>query len=190
MNFAVCSLLAIAVLIAGCATQQGAIDGPSRIEAPQAKSGDRWVYERINPFNRTVASELTEDAASEPLARLPFPLVPGMHWSEEVILPEPFGPPRVQKISGQVLGWERVSTPAGELLALKVQIEMGLGDAEADWTQTHRSDLVWYAPEVRHWVRIERRDERYARSGRTRNLRHDWIVWQLKEFTSSAPVSR
>ena len=177
-------LFCIAALVAGCATPQDTIREPTaRIEAPLLRSGERWIYDRINPFNRTVVSALTEDAASEPIAHIPFPLAPGMQWSEQIVVPEAFGPPRVQRISGRALGWERVRTPAGEFLALKVQREMGLGDADHQWTQTHRSDVIWYAPEVRRWVRIERRDERYARSGRNgRHVEHDWIIWQLKEF--------
>jgi len=179
-------LLVSTALIAGCAAPLAPVDSPARIEAPLARSGDRWIYDRINPYNRTLVSTLAEDASSQPVARIPFPIEAGAHWSEQIVIPEPYGPPRVQKISGRALGWERVRTPAGEFLALKVQVEMNLGDPDPDWTQTHRSDLIWHAPEARHWVRIERRDERYAKAGRVRNLRQDWIIWELRSMGAPA----
>ena len=47
-------LLAAAALIAGCASPPPGAESAARVEAPQPKTGERWVYNQINPFNRTI----------------------------------------------------------------------------------------------------------------------------------------
>lgn len=177
------TLLGTAALIAGCAAPPNFVDSTARVEAPQVGGSARWTYAEVNPFNGIVTGTLTESAAGKSIGRIPFPLEPGMHWSERQILPQEFGPARVQWVSGRALGWEKVRTPAGEFLALKVIRETSFGDGDYAWTQTQRIEQIWYAPAVGHWVRLERRDERYARTARRgRAIQFDRILWELKDY--------
>ena len=177
------ALLAALILAAGCAPLTGPQAPGPRVEAPQISGGSHWVYRKVNPFNGETIGTLTEHAGGDSLGQLPFPLEAGRQWSERLVIPQDFGPSRVQWIWGQTLGWENIRTPAGAWLALKVVRETAFGDGDSEWTQTRRVETLWYVPEVAHWVRLERRDERYLRAGRrSRTLQFDRILWELEAY--------
>ena len=113
-----------------------------------------------------------------PLATLRFPLAAGTSWKQAVRVTDERG--RVLRWSAltRAIRWERVATPAGEFVALRVEREINTGDVEPGWNSTQLSDVVWYVPEVERWVRWEHRLERLERTRDPRVVR-DWTLWEL-----------
>ena len=126
---------------------------------------------------------------SAPLARIPFPIASGQGWREQATITDQRGTNFLWQVQGHSLGWERVKTPAGEFVALRIERQMNLGDYDYAWSDTRVAETYWYAPEVKRWVRLEHRYERvelWVKAHARRNQR-DWIVWELKEFRPASP---
>jgi hypothetical protein len=119
-----------------------------------------------------------------PLARIRFPIAPGQSWREQSTMTDAYGVRFVWRTYGRAIGWERVQTPAGQFVALRIERHMNLGDYDYDWSDTQVVETYWYAPQVKRWVRLEHRYERYniMDSPRARRTLKDWIVWELHEF--------
>jgi hypothetical protein len=175
--------------VAGCAPVQ-VVDAPvARIEAPAPRAGARWTYDVIDPYRREVVGSFSQDATggaqrqefSAPYTKLPFPLTPDMHWDEKIEAVGTHDQIFVWRIAGRAHGWERVRTPAGEFDALRIVRTMNLGDGVASWTNTIRTETLWYAPAVNGWVRLERRDTQRERAGMNPRTNDDWRIWELRE---------
>lgn len=87
-----------------------------------------------------------------------FPLYVGKTWKGKVLLTNTKQPgiEVTAYLRGKALGWEMVTVPAGNYLALKLHME-GRYDARGpggNWDGTI-DDTLWYAPEVRNAVRYE-----------------------------------
>lgn len=121
---------------------------------------------------------------SAPLARIALPIAPGQSWRERATVTDAYGKNFLWQSWGHAVGWERVRTPAGEFVALRVERQMNLGDYDYAWSDTRVVETYWYAPEVKRWVRLEHRYERVELGVRPHIRRNqtDWIVWELKEF--------
>lgn len=121
---------------------------------------------------------------SAPLARIPFPIAPGQAWSQQATTTDEYGVNFLWRTYGRAAGWERVRTPAGEFVALRIDRMMNLGDYDYTFSDTEVAESYWYAPQVKRWVRLEHRYERYevGVNPRIRRTLTDWIVWELKEF--------
>lgn len=119
-----------------------------------------------------------------PLRLFPYPLEPGRSWREESIVTGPTGERRRQQVYGNVLGWERVTVPAGEFVAVKIRRQRYLGDREWWRSETYRLETDWYAPDVKAVVRHEERDEwrDLTRSRWGMYMNGDWTVWQLTSY--------
>jgi hypothetical protein len=115
---------------------------------------------------------------SPALTVIPFPIAPGSHWLETLTATDERGESRRQQTWGRALGWERVSTPAGQFVALRIERDRNLGDRTNIWFETYTHETVWYAPAVQRWVRIEWRSRRQE-MGRDPRVEQDAIVWQL-----------
>jgi hypothetical protein len=179
--------------IAGCAGPIPVVDAPvARIEAPAARAGERWSYDEIDPYRRTVVGTLLQTAAggaqrqafSAPYTKLRFPLMPGMSWSERTEAVDAHGSVYPWRIAARASGWERVRTPAGEFDALRISRTMNLGDADDGWLDTTRTETLWYAPAVNGWVRVERHDKQREDAGRAPRNREDWRIWELREHVA------
>ena len=121
---------------------------------------------------------------SAPLSRIALPIAPGQSWHERSTITDAYGVNFLWQTWGHALGWERVKTPAGEFVALRVERQMNLGDYDYSWSDTRVVETYWYAPEVKRWVRLEHKYERIellVKPHHRRDLK-DWIVWELKEF--------
>lgn len=112
------------------------------------------------------------------LTVIPFPIAPGSHWLETLTATDGHGESRRQQTWGRALDWERVSTPAGEFVALRIERDRNLGDRTNIWFETYVHETLWYAPGVKRWVRVEWRSRRQE-MGRNPRVEHDAIVWQL-----------
>ena len=134
--------------------------------------------------------ELAENAGSTtrifsvPLARIPFPIAPGQGWREEATVTDQHGVAFLWRTYGGAIGWEKVRTPAGEFVALRIERQMTLGDYDYQWSDTKVVETYWYVPAIKRWVRLEHRYERVELrvSPRSRRTMFDHIVWELKEF--------
>jgi hypothetical protein len=113
-----------------------------------------------------------------PFATLRFPLAAGTSWKQAVHVTDERGRTLRWAALTRAIRWERVSVPAGEFVALRVEREMNLGDVEASWGSTQVSDVYWYVPEVRRWVRWEHRSERRERALDGR-VEREWKLWEL-----------
>ena len=121
---------------------------------------------------------------SAPLARIPFPIAPGQSWREQSNITDAHGVTYLWRSWGGARGWERIKTPAGEFVALRVERVMNLGDYDYAWSNAEVVETYWYAPAVKRWVRLEHRYERVELevSPRIRRTLTDRIVWELREF--------
>jgi hypothetical protein len=112
------------------------------------------------------------------LTVIPFPIAPGSHWLETLTATDLHGESRRQQTWGRALDWERVSTPAGEFVALRIERDRNLGDRTNIWFETYVHETLWYAPAAKRWVRVEWRSRRQE-MGINPRVEQDAIVWQL-----------
>ncbi|MGH8746190.1 MAG: hypothetical protein ACREUK_06840 [Burkholderiales bacterium] len=118
---------------------------------------------------------------SPALTVIPFPIAPGSRWLETLTSTDDHGESRRQQTWGRALGWERVGTSAGEFVALRIERDRNLGDRDNNWLDTYVHETLWYAPEVKRWVRVEWRSRRQE-IGRNPRVDRDAIVWQLISY--------
>ncbi len=128
-----------------------------------------------------------------PYPAYPFPLDIGKSWSMRVNATNPLtGQRRSVRVDGQVLGAERVSTPAGTFDTIKIRRLVYAGDWEGPLRETQILQLDWYAPALGRSVRAESNSQwldvsRCSRSG-CALFRGDWDVLELVSH-SAARVS-
>jgi hypothetical protein len=100
-----------------------------------------------------------------PLQRYVFPLAPGQVWNQWVEnvndTAKTHGAINRYVVVG---GWQKVTTPAGVFDAIQLRVVMRLDDGEFWRWPTTCNDRVWYAPEVRAFVRADR-DAGYVERG-------------------------
>lgn len=134
---------------------------------------------------------------AQPLAVLPLPISPGASWSQQVRATDlATGRKTVVSLHGKVRGWEKVKVPAGEFVALKVVKDLYLGDDEWWRTQTRRTVVDWYVPEVK-WVVKRTTSDEYRDIARGRDpgffdnslIRGDRYVWELTAYQLVREVS-
>jgi len=137
------------------------------------------VQQLSQPWN--VAAQSTGAARrrySPPLTVIPFPIAPGSHWSETLTSVDKDGEIRRQQTWGRALDWERVTTPAGEFVALRIERDSNLGDNDVFWHDTYTHETLWYAPAVKRWVRRDWRSRRQE-IGMDPRIDIDAVIWQL-----------
>jgi len=90
----------------------------------------------------------------------PFPLEPGKTWRSVLNSTDvTSGKKYSTHIHGKVVGWERVSVPAGEFDALRIQRQVFAGNMEGFRTQEEITETDWYVPGVRRAVRTQTSSE-------------------------------
>jgi hypothetical protein len=98
----------------------------------------------------------TEYEFSPPYPAYVFPLEAGKSWSLRVTATNPAtGKHSSVRVDGEVLGSERISTPAGTFDTIKVKRSIYAGDAEYFRGETNISETDWYAPALGRAVRSE-----------------------------------
>ena len=119
-----------------------------------------------------------------------FPLEPGNEWSLRVDAVNPAtGARRSVRVDATVLGAERIRVPAGDFDTLKIRRTVYAGDATnyLGLTETTISEIEWYAPSLRRYVRLI--SDSYYRDSTRRQaaqvMRGDWSRYELV----SAPVA-
>jgi len=81
------------------------------------------------------------------------------------------------------VGWEDVTVPAGTFRAARYERVSNYFDADVFRWRSERRETLWYAPEVRHWVKrsvsgtwtrpIWQRRRAFV------GMRDDWVNWEL-----------
>ena len=79
----------------------------------------------------------------------------------------------------RVLGWEEVQVPAGKFRALKIVSE-GRFERAGTVAQGTASDVIWYVPEVRRWVKITSDLQPLGRKGRGEHSGEELVAYELK----------
>lgn len=74
----------------------------------------------------------------------------------------------------RTLRWERVTVPAGQFVALRVERLLRVDYPDASRMDTQRSDRLWVAPEVGRWVLRET-------SGRYLEPSDESLSWRLED---------
>ena len=149
-----------------------------------------------------VLQEAHHDAAlrfEQPVTLIPPQLTPGLQIIDKtryVMLPERLAGGDVQPgrdgndlvfrdlfwhVYTQVLGWETVAVPAGRFEVARVQRRVFFKHFDTFRIQSTRTETLWYAPSIGHWVAREWTGEYLVPGARRRSaaFREDWVRWEL-----------
>ena len=179
--------------------------------------GPDYVIMAVNPTSANVGSPRTEIYAAdgnwlrhpvlnhnqlidyefaEPYPAYVFPLETGRAWSRRVNARNLVtGQVRSIRVDGEVVGSERIPTPAGAFDTVMIRRRIYAGDWDGFLMETNITEVEWYAPELGRPVRLERNSQWYDTSrgrgggmfGFNNNqlMRGDWYVFEL----TSAPAA-
>jgi hypothetical protein len=180
--------------------------------------GPDYVVVAVNPTSANVGSPRTEIYApdgnwlrhpvpnhdqlidyefAQPYPAYVFPLETARAWSRRVNARNlATGQVRSIRVDGEVLGAERITTPAGAFDTVRIRRRIYAGDWDGFLTETNITEFEWYAPELGRPVRLDRNSQWYDTSrgagrggmfGFNNNqlMRGDWYVFEL----TSAPAS-
>ena len=157
--------------------------GPARTEV-YAKDGN-WLRHALTNHDQPVDYEFAEAYPA-----YVFPLEPGKSWSVRVPALNPASGERNSvRVDGEVLGTERIVTPAGSFDTIKVRRRVYAGDWEAFRFETNIVETDWYAPALGRPVKSESKSGYLhpSRCGRgpCRPIRGDWNLFELVETSAS-----
>jgi hypothetical protein len=94
-----------------------------------------------------------------------YPLEPGKSWRTVVrSMDVATGKAYNTHVRGKVVGWERVTVPAGQFDALKIEREVFAGNMTATTTQEEIREIDWYVPSVRRSVRTSAQSQHFDNS--------------------------
>ncbi|WP_018410952.1 DUF3108 domain-containing protein [Methyloversatilis thermotolerans] len=139
-----------------------------------------WVVAQDTVYDR-------DNRYEPPLPVLPTVLEPGVRESwQSMVIDDPKDRARRWHVQLDVLGEERVTVPAGEFDALRIRRLIKFEHPDFFRMFSERREELWYAPEIRRWIRREWSGS-YQQRMRSRAplLREDWIVWELQTFTQA-----
>jgi hypothetical protein len=121
-----------------------------------------------------------------------YPLAPGKSWttvvrSTDVVTGRTYN----THIKARVIGWERVSVPAGQFDALRIERAVFAGNMEGSRTQEEIEETEWYAPSVRHPVRKQSNSQHFdsSRGGGDGGgeyplrIRGDYLIGELVAYS-------
>jgi hypothetical protein len=118
------------------------------------------------------------------------PLDPGKSWSMRVGATDPISGRRNSvRVDGDVVGTERISTPAGAFDTIKVKRRVYAGDWGLFTAETNIVETDWYAPALGRPVRTERNssymdpDKCGRPSSACTPVRGDWTVFELVNYS-------
>ena len=121
-----------------------------------------------------------------------FPLEPGKTWKAVLSSTDVATGKRYRTyVHGKVVGWERITVPAGAFDALKVQRQVFAGNMEGFRTQEEISETDWYVPSVRRAVLTQTSSQHFdsSRGGGDGGgeypllIRGDWLIGELVAYS-------
>ncbi|HET7158612.1 MAG TPA: hypothetical protein VFI62_06430 [Burkholderiales bacterium] len=122
----------------------------------------------------------------------PYPLTPGKTWYTVVRATDTqTGRQFNTHVKGKILGWERISVPAGQFDALKIQREVFAGNMQGFKTQEEISEIDWYVPSARRAVRTQAHSQHFdtSRGGSDgggeypERVRGDFLISELTAYS-------
>jgi hypothetical protein len=129
-----------------------------------------------------------------PYVALPFPLAAGKTWRAYVNATDPAsGQTHRVRIDGKVLGWERVSVPAGEFDALVVRRIVYAGNEDTTRGEENITEFDWYAPALGGIVKHVSSSAYFDKMSSCDDLfcaawvRNDWNVAELVSHRRAGP---
>jgi hypothetical protein len=123
--------------------------GPAHTEIYAADGN--WLRHPVTNHDQPVEHEF-----SPPYPAYQFPLDTDKSWSVRVTATDAVsGQRRSVRIDGEVLGGERITTPAGSFDTIKIKRRVYAGDWEQWRFETNITETEWYAPALGRAVRIE-----------------------------------
>jgi hypothetical protein len=131
---------------------------------------------------------------SPPYPAYVAPLDAGKSWSMRVSATDPASGRRNSvRVDAEVLGNERVSTPAGPFDTIRVKRRAYAGDWEAFRNETNIEETEWFAPALGFAVKTERKSgyidqQRCATRLACSPTRGDWFVYELATYGRSKPA--
>lgn len=96
-----------------------------------------------------------------PFQRFSFPLAVGKTWQSELVkraTPVQRYSTVSESMRGTVVGWDRITVPAGTFTALRIDVTTVWHDLDAATVRGTSRETVWYVPEVRNVVLLHRQD--------------------------------
>jgi hypothetical protein len=156
--------------------------------AHQAKINDRVVDrpEEIYDSLWTIKQEPAYDVVQ--IFDRPLPFLPiGLEAGSRTVFQTAYKIDGVNRLfywrSGlYAAGWERITVPAGEFVALRVERSSWFAHYDAFRVDSVRRDTLWYSPEVNRWVRREWNGEYRGAGSRRLAAREDWVRWDLLAY--------
>jgi hypothetical protein len=133
-------------------------------------------------------NQLIEYDFAQPFPAYAFPLEPRRTWSQRVNARNAATGRTVSvRVDGEVLGGERIVTPAGSFDTIRIQRRIYAGDWDGFLSETTITESEWYSPEFGRPVRLDRSsqwmDTSRGAGGMIFNnnqLMHgDWLVAEL-----------
>lgn len=119
-----------------------------------------------------------------PYPAFQFPLQPGKSWQASVAATDPVtGRTNRVRVDADVIGWERVTVPAGAFDAIHVRRLVYAGNYEYFRGQEQIAEHDWYVPALNGVVRRET-NSGYCDLTQVRMCwrRNDWTVAELVEY--------
>jgi hypothetical protein len=160
----------------------------------EAQRGNRSWTERYTPewnWLERPMTNLRNFRYSPPYPALSFPLAARKTWHGYVQATDPVtGRVNRVRVDGKVLGWERVTVPAGEFDTLKIERYVYAGNAEFFRMEERIREYDWYAPKAGIVVRHEESSE-YTDTSRScwfancMLILNDWTVMELASHGTS-----
>ncbi len=154
--------------------------------APGLPAG--FGYEKTIPYGVPVDY-------SPALLEFRFPLTAGERWKTTVLVTDPATGKQVKAdVWARVFGSDRLSTPAGQLAAIKVYHDIYYRDWDWWRSQTRMQLTDWYAPAAGNVVRREIQPSYYdytrGRLGAPELVLGDYLIYRLVEYSPAASNSR
>jgi len=82
----------------------------------------------------------------------------------------------------EVKGWERITVPAGEFVALRYENTISYQSEDPNKTNCLRKEIIWFAPEIGRWVARETSGS-FQIQGQLGNVnREGSYQWQLTSY--------
>lgn len=148
-----------------------------------------WLRHPVTNHNQLIDYEF-----AQPYPAYVFPLETARSWSRRVNGTNVVtGQSKSIRVDADVLGAERITTPAGAFDTVKIRRRIYAGDWDGFLSETNILEFEWYAPELGLSVRLERNStwQDTSRGGgrggmfgwglfnNNQTMRGDWFVYEL-----------
>jgi hypothetical protein len=117
----------------------------------------------------------SSDRALQEFEWYKWPLVEGKTWKTAWFQPAIGGN---GDWTARVIGWETITVPAGTFQAIRIELDNSCYVTGVDGGVCGQQDRVWYAPEVKRHVKLERRSNRGPYMGV--NILEELVEFRLK----------